>query len=239
MSRSTYTVPWWNRLGRFLIIPLFRLAFRLLYRPRVLGLENIPAAGPYMLVYNHVSIVDPPFVICCLRDLPEVLGAVDIWYKPWQNLLAWIYGAIPIHRGEVDRLAMEKCLAALRSGRPLLVAPEGGRSHVPGLRRAKSGVVYMIESTHVPIVPMGITGTTDAELKLALRGKRPDLVLRVGEPFILPDQILQGQSPKEARQAKADYIMGQLAALLPEAYHGVYAKTAAKPIDHVQAPEPD
>ncbi len=237
MSRSKYTVPLWNRLGRILIIPVFKLAFRLLYRPWVTGLENIPAAGPYMLVYNHVSIVDPPFVICSLRELPEVLGAVDIWYKPWQNLLAWIYGAIPIHRGEVDRQAMEKMLAALRNGRALLVAPEGGRSHVPGLRRAKSGVVYLIEQTRIPIVPIGIIGTTDADLKRALRGERPDLGMRVGKPFFLPETSLSGQSPKEVRQAKADYIMAKLAELLPEEYHGVYAKSAADKANLVQTLE--
>ncbi|HVN54087.1 MAG TPA: lysophospholipid acyltransferase family protein [Anaerolineaceae bacterium] len=224
MSKKAYSVPWWNRVGRRILVPVFRLAFKIMTRPQVYGLENVPAQGSYLIVYNHISIVDPPFVASFLPVQPEVLGAVDIWNRPWQNLLARIYGGIPVHRGEVDWKAMNRVLSAIRSGLSVMIAPEGGRSHVPGLRKAKTGIVYIVEQTRVPVLPIGVTGTTDENLHLAVRGKRPVIEMRVGKPFDLPETLVPGLSPKEDRQGKADYIMEHIAALLPEEYQGVYAR---------------
>jgi 1-acyl-sn-glycerol-3-phosphate acyltransferase len=46
-----------------------------------------------------------------------------------QNILAMLYGGIPVRRGEYDRQPLEKLLHVLRSGLPVLMAPEGRRSH--------------------------------------------------------------------------------------------------------------
>lgn len=225
--KTPYCVLWYHRLGRFVMISIFRLIMKLLARVKVTGVDNIPKDGAYMVVFNHVSIYDPPVVGAYLPRKPEVLGAVDIWSRPGQNILARIYGGIPIRRGEVDRSAMERCLQALRSGFPLLLAPEGGRSHEPGLRTAKPGIVYLVDQTHVPIVPIGVTGTTDDFFKRAIRGERPRVQIVIGNPFVLPDLNVEDLAPKEVRQMKADYIMMQIAALLPPDYRGVYANPSA------------
>jgi 1-acyl-sn-glycerol-3-phosphate acyltransferase len=202
--------------------PVFRGIFRLISRVQVTGLENIPSQGAYLIVFNHVSIYDPPFLIAFWPIHPEVLGAVDIWSRPGQDLLARLYGGIPIHRGEIDRAAMQRMLDVLRADRPLLLAPEGGRSHVPGMRQAKPGIVYLVERTRVPIVPVGIMGTTDDFIQKALHFERPNLEMRIGQPFYLPEAVDASLSPKEMRQHRADSIMSRISALLPPAYRGVY-----------------
>jgi 1-acyl-sn-glycerol-3-phosphate acyltransferase len=222
MSRS-YRVPLRFRITRGIMRPLFRLIFHLLSEVRLNGLENIPANGPYLLVFNHVSIFDPPFLVAFWPQPPEVLGAIDVWSKPGQSLLARLYGGIPIQRGEIDRNAMQQMLAVLKAGLPLMVAPEGGRSHVPGMRPAKPGTVYLIDRTHVPIVPVGVIGTTDDFFKRAIQGRRPVLEMKIGEPFSLPMIEPRDLSPREVRQQRIDYIMMRIAALLPYEYRGRYA----------------
>lgn len=219
-----YIVPWTTYLIRASMAPVFRGIFHLLSRVKIEGLENIPSCGAYVAVFNHVSIFDPPLVVAFWPTQPEVLGAVDVWNRASfaQNLIARLYRGIPIRRGEVDRGAMEQMISALSSGRPLLVAPEGGRSHVPGLRQAKSGVVYLVEQTHAPVIPVGVTGTTDDFFQRATRGERPTLEMRIGKPFELPEINEKDMPPREARQRKADYIMGKIAALLPSHYQGIY-----------------
>jgi 1-acyl-sn-glycerol-3-phosphate acyltransferase len=144
-----------------------------------------------------------------------------------QATLARLYGGIPIHRGEVDRDAMQQMLAALRAGFPLMVSPEGGRSHVPGLRQAKPGVAYILERTGVPVVPVGVVGTTDDFFMRASRGERPRLEMHVGQAFTLPKVDESGLHPREKRQHIVDYIMRRMAALLPASYRGVYDSPAA------------
>lgn len=218
---AEYRIPWRYRQTRQFLRVTFRIIFKLIARVRIRGLEHVPKNGAYLLVFNHVSIFDPPFILAFWPTMPEVLGAVEIWDRPGQSVLARLYGGIPIRRGEVDRGAMQQMILALRSGYPLMVSPEGGRSHNPGMRRAKTGAVYLLEKTGVPILPVGVIGTTDDFFLRAVRGQHPLLELIIGEPFNLPDA--DGIAiPREARQRQIDLVMERVALLLPWEYRGVY-----------------
>ncbi|MEJ2711356.1 MAG: hypothetical protein P8074_27355, partial [Anaerolineales bacterium] len=94
----------------------------------------------------------------------------------------------------------------------------------PGLRQGLPGVAYVMDQTDVPVVPVGITGATDDFLNLALRGKRPTIEMRVGEPVYLPPVEGKGEERRTARQRNVDIIMQHIAILLPIAYRGVYAE---------------
>jgi 1-acyl-sn-glycerol-3-phosphate acyltransferase len=202
--------------------PAFRALFHLLSRVRISGREHIPASGAYLIAVNHVSLFEPPLLIAFWPTAPEAVGAVDIWERRGQSTLARLYGGIPVHRGQYDRALLEKMLAALQAGFPLLIAPEGARSHTRGMRRALPGVAYVIDKAQVPVVPVGIVGTSDDFLARALRGDRPQVEIRIGPPVLLPPIRGKGEDRRNARQANVDLVMRQIAALLPEEYHGVY-----------------
>jgi 1-acyl-sn-glycerol-3-phosphate acyltransferase len=220
----TYRLPFIKRVSRKMVVPVFRGLFNLLSQIEVHGLENIPEQGAYLIAFNHVSIFDPPILAAFWPTPPEALGANEVWKRKGQGILVYLYGAVPVRRGEVDRAAMSQLLEILRSGKPLLVSPEGRRSHQPGLQQARPGVVYLVERTGVPVVPVGIVGTTDDFLKKALRGDRPRVTITIGKHFHLPEMEDQAHlSPKQQRQVKVDYIMQQVAAMLPEEYRGYYS----------------
>jgi 1-acyl-sn-glycerol-3-phosphate acyltransferase len=198
------------------------MLFHLLSDVRLVGFENIPAQGPYLIAINHVSLYEPPFILAFWPIAPEAVGAVDIWQKRGQSALARLYGGIPVHRGEYDRSVIDRMITALNSGRPLLIAPEGGRSHSPGMRRGLPGVAYVVEKTGVLVLPVGISGATGDFLNIALRGKRPQLNMHVGELFALPPIEGRGAARRESRQRNVDLIMARIAQLVPEEYRGVY-----------------
>ncbi len=221
--KMDYRVAWWRRwISRPLIRGGLRAIFRLLAPVTITGRENVPRRQAYLVAINHVSLFDPPFVGVFWPEQLEAMGAVDIWSKPGQNILARLWGGIKVHRGEYDRAMFEKVLAALRAGYPLLIAPEGGRSHAPGMRRARPGVAYLAEESGVPVVPVGIVGTTDDFWHKASRGQRPRLEMHIGQPIHLPPVEGRGAARREARQRNADLVMQKIAELLPEDYRGVY-----------------
>jgi 1-acyl-sn-glycerol-3-phosphate acyltransferase len=156
----------------------------------------------------------------------EIIGASEVWQKPIQGQLAWLYHGIQVHRGEYDRVVFDKALSVLESGRPLVMSPEGGRSHVTALRRAKPGLAFIIEKAGVPVVPVGIVGTTDDFLSRAMQAKRPQLEMHIGKPFHLPAVTGAGEERRESRQRNVDLVMAHIAGLLPEDYRGVYAGQA-------------
>jgi len=220
---TRYTVPIRHRLTRRLLRPLFRSLFHVLCRVVVIGRENIPSEGAYLIAINHVSLFEPPLVLAFWPVTPEAVGAVDIWDRPGQSLLVRLYHGIPVHRGEYDRRLTDTMVSVLRAGRPLLIAPEGGRSHSAGMRRAFPGIAYVMDRARVPVVPVGIVGSSDDFLKRALRAERPLLEMRIGRPIILPLAEGKGEARRLARQRNADRIMAHIAALLPLEYRGVYA----------------
>jgi len=224
-----YQVSFRYRLSRPVLKAAFRLIFHILGRVKVIGKGNIPYRKPYVVAMNHISIFDPPLIGSFWPEDLEIVGASDVFEKPGQGEILKLYGVIPVHRGEYDRALMQRVIAAIKSGYPLLIAPEGGRSHVTTMRRAFPGVAYIIESTGVPIVPAGIVGTTDDFWQRAKRGEKPQLEVRIGVPFHLPSITEKGAARREARQRNADLVMQHVAGLLPENYRGVYAETAIIP----------
>ena len=226
---NVYQIPLRFRISRPILKIVFSGIFRMLGHVSITGKENIPYGKPYVVAINHVSIFDPPFAGAFWPDRLEIIGAADVFDKPSQGWLLKGYGVIPVHRGDYDRLLLTKIICILKSGFPLLIAPEGGRSHVPAMRRAKPGIAYIIEQTNVPVLPVGLVGTTEDFWQRARRGKKPALEMRIGKPITLPDIHSKGTARHQARQQNADLVMAYLAGLLPEEYRGVYAESAILP----------
>lgn len=222
-GQSSYRVAFRHRIMRLILRPVFRLLFRILCRVRVVGLENVPRRGAYLIAINHASLFEPPLVLAFWPQAPEAAGAVEIWERPGQNILVRLYGGIPVHRGEYDRKLIDAMLSVLRSGKPLLLAPEGGRTHSPAMRQALPGAAHIVDQANVPVLPVGVVGTSDDLLKRALRGERPRVEIRIGKPFRLPPLEGKGEVRRIQRQRNADQIMLHIAALLPSEYHGYYA----------------
>jgi 1-acyl-sn-glycerol-3-phosphate acyltransferase len=216
-------------LRRSLLRYAVKALFRMLGSVRTDGLENIPLGTAYVAAVNHISIFDPPFLLSFWPETLAAIGAVDVFDKPLQGELLSIYGTTPVHRGQVDRLLIDNMLETLRSGQPLMIAPEGGRSHRPAMRRAKPGIAHVVDAAAVPVVPVGIMGTTDDFLRRSLQLKRPPLEMRIGRPIRLPPLEGRGPARRESRQRNADLVMQHIARLLPPEYSGVYGDSALSP----------
>lgn len=217
-----YQLPLRTRLARLWMRPFFRGLFHLLSRVEITGRENVPPEGAYVIASNHVSLFEPPLILAFWPVAAEAIGAVEVWERRGQGGIIGMYGAIPVHRGEYDRRLLNTMLAALQAGRPLLIAPEGGRSHTPGLRLGLPGIAYIVQKSGAPVVPVGIVGTSDDFLKQALRGKRQLLEIRIGKPFKLPEKGNGAVDRRTIRQKNLDLIMRRIADLLPPEYRGVY-----------------
>ncbi len=226
---EAYQVPLRFKISRPILKAFFRLLFRTLGRVTLLGRENIPPGRPCVVAMNHVSIFDPPLAGSFWPGQLEVIGAIDVFDKPFQGQILRAYGVIPVHRGDYDRPLFTRMIAILQAGYPILISPEGSRSHIPGLKPAKQGVAYLVEKTGVPVVPVALVGTTEDFWQRAKRGERPPLEIHIGKPIQLPEVAGKGMERHVARQNNADLVMRYIAGLLPFEYRGVYAKSAIFP----------
>ncbi len=223
MTTNHYQVPFGNRFARKILRPFFRGLFRILGKVELNGLENIPSCGAYLVTPNHISIFDGPFVLAFWPKDLEFAGASDIWDRKGQSLLVKYYGGVKVHRSRYDRNLIDKTISLLNAGYPLLIAPEGGRSHEPGLRRANPGVAYLADKAKVPVVPVGVFGSTEDFFRNGLRGKRQKIGMNIGKPLFLPQIEGTGAFRRIMRQENADLVMAHIAQLLPQNYRGYYS----------------
>lgn len=201
---------------------IFNLLFRLLTRTSVIGRENLPEAGAYIVASNHLSEIEVPLVYLILKRRDATALIADKHQQnPFFRWLVNLVGGIWINREEADIDALRAARDHLRKGGVLGIAPEGTRSPTGSLIQAKTGTAYLAEVSSVPIVPVGVTGTWKALPKI-FKLKRPRFTLRFGDAFTLPK--VNRRNRDADLQRNTDEIMCQIAALLPPEYRGVYSQ---------------
>jgi 1-acyl-sn-glycerol-3-phosphate acyltransferase len=185
------------------------------------ALTQVPERGPLIIVTNHVNFLDAPLLYIHLQPRPLAgFAKAETWDNPALAILADLWGAIPLQRGEVDLSALRAALDALDKGRILGVAPEGTRSGNGHLQQGHPGIVLLALRTKAPILPLVSYGGECFRENLA-RLRRTEVHVTVGQPFYLAPP--EGPVTRPVRQQMTDEIMYQLAALLPPAYRGVYS----------------
>lgn len=212
---------WYVRFFRAIGRPMARVILRALYRVSLIGVENVPSEGAYLVAANHISLAEPPLIAAFWPQPLEIVGAVDVLQRPVQGQLMRLYGTIPVNRGEVDRAMLTDLLRRLKAGLPALLFPEGGRSHKPGLQQGFIGVAYAALKARVPIIPVGLTGThrgPDEWVKL----RRPPVEISIGKALYLPSAPSSAKERKEFLRQQTDRIMRALAGILPAEYRGIY-----------------
>jgi 1-acyl-sn-glycerol-3-phosphate acyltransferase len=196
--------------------------FRFFSRLSVSGIENVPERGPAILAVNHLGIIDAPLIFALVprTDLTALVAKKHL-KNPILKIIVNIVGGIWINREEADSHAMRAARDHLKKGGLLGIAPEGTRSPTGELNPAKTGVAYMADKTRVPIIPIAISGTYKG-MKQVLIFQRPSIHVQIGKPIELAP--FERKNRDTALQQHTDEIMCQIAAMLPPAQRGAYAK---------------
>lgn len=121
----------------------------------VKGIENIPKEGPFLIVSNHQSIIDPFVLMYCFPGKISFLAASYLFRIPFLRLLICLGGAMPI-KGPRDTATLKKALKLLEQGRIIGIFPEGGVSLNGKLKPFMQGWAYMALKSGTPVIPTAV-----------------------------------------------------------------------------------
>ncbi|MEU3526256.1 lysophospholipid acyltransferase family protein [Streptomyces sp. NPDC038707] len=215
----------YNLLKYVLLGPLLRLAFR----PRVEGLEQVPASGPAIIAGNHLSFADHFLMPAVLKRRVTFLAKAEYFTGPGLKgrLTAFFFrsaGQIPVDRSgkEAGRAAIREGLGVLRRGELLGIYPEGTRSHDGRLYKGKVGVAVLALTAGVPVVPCAMIGTFEAQPPGRTVPRIRPVTIRFGEPLDF-SRYAGLEREKTVLRAVTDEIVHAILTLSGQEYVDEYA----------------
>ncbi|GGQ71445.1 lysophospholipid acyltransferase family protein [Streptomyces flaveolus] len=208
-----------------LLGPLLRLVFR----PRIEGLDHVPDSGAAIVAGNHLSFSDHFLMPAVLRRRITFLAKAEYFTGPGLKgrLTAFFFrsaGQIPVDRSgkEAGQAAIREGLGVLGRGELLGIYPEGTRSHDGRLYKGKVGVAVMALRAGVPVVPCAMIGTFEAQPPGRKIPKVHPVVIRFGEPLDF-SRYAGMEREKAVLRAVTDEIMYAILSLSEQEYVDRYA----------------
>ncbi|KAB1664373.1 1-acyl-sn-glycerol-3-phosphate acyltransferase [Pseudoclavibacter sp. CFCC 13611] len=191
-----------------IIVPVSKILARCEFR----GLDRLPD-GPYILVANHVTKLDPLLMIRFVweaRRMPHFMAKASLFKLP---IVGWVLsdsGQIPVDRHGHGGASVESAAKWLAKGQTVQIYPEGTLTRDPDLwpMKGKSGAVRLAQEANVPIVPVGQWGAQEI---LPPYGKglhifpRKHFTVQIGEP-IPAERFANLRTGAEFAEATADVM---------------------------------
>jgi 1-acyl-sn-glycerol-3-phosphate acyltransferase len=160
--------------------------FRLYFRGRVVGADNVPTSGPLIVVANHASDFDPPILSNCMRRPVSFMAKEELFNVPVLAPAIRLYGAYPVKRGSADRSAIRAALKQLEQGWAVGVFLQGTRTADGRIPEPKLGAALIAAKAQAPLLPVSLWGT-HRTLPKGTKFPRPiPLTVRIGTPIPPP-----------------------------------------------------
>lgn len=179
---------WFYRLVR----PIVKLFFYFVYRPKIVGKENVPKEGRVVIASNHTHNFDCVAMVATNKRTIHFL-AKDELLKGFLGPAFKAMGIIPVNRREKDKNALPAAIKVLEEDKVIGIFPEGTfKEEIEGLLPFKIGAVKMAHDSKSMIVPLAIVGK--------FRPFRKGLTLVYGKPYKIKSDDLDEENDKLKRK---------------------------------------
>lgn len=201
---------------------------RVIWRPTVRGLANVPRTGGVLLASNHLSFVDSVVIPVVVPRKVAFLAKSDYFTGTGVKgaiSRAWFegLGMLPVDRDDSKAAlaSLDTALQVLGRGEAFGIYPEGTRSRDGRLYRGRTGVAHLALTAGVPVVPVGLIGTERLQPVGSRLPRLAKVTVTFGEPIEVAGEYA-GVPLGRARRELTDRIMAAIQALTGQEEAGVY-----------------
>ena len=203
-------------------------ALRTVWRPTVVGRENVPSRGGVILASNHLSFVDSVVIPSVVPRKVVFLAKSDYFTGTGLKGLAsrvWFQGLgmLPVDRDDTRAAiaSLDIALSVLADGEAFGIYPEGTRSRDGRIYRGRTGVAHLALTAGVPVVPVGLTGTERVQPVGSSRPRVVPITVAFGEPIQVAGRF-EGVALGRARREVTDEVMTAIQRLTGQVEAGIY-----------------
>ncbi|WP_280455895.1 lysophospholipid acyltransferase family protein [Nocardia brasiliensis] len=200
---------------------------RVLGRPEIEGLDQVPRTGPVIIAANHLAVIDSLYLALVLPRRATFLAKQEYFTGTglrgrFQRWFFSVSGQVPVNPtgGSAAADALAAATRILESGGVWAIHPEGTRSPDGRIYRGRTGTLRVAMATGAPVIPVVLSGTD----RVNPRGTRLPRFGKVRISFGAPRYYLPADQHRAARTA-TDELMREMAARSGRHYVDRYAAT--------------
>lgn len=183
----------------------------------IAGVENIPAEGPCIVVFNHRSYFDSAavnFTLAKANRPARFLGKKEVFDAPVIGAINTAMGGIRVDRGTGSDEPLERAIEAIKAGEMVTIAPQGTIPRGPAFFEpelvGRWGAAKLAHATKAPVIPLGLWGTElvwprNQRLPTLNPTDPPEITVRVGPPVDLKYRSVDADT-KRIMQALMDLL---------------------------------
>ena len=163
-----------------------QLIMKTIFSPvKVTGLEKIDTSKRLVLAANHASALDIPVLYANLPFQFRILFKSELLAYPFVGWHLKRSGQVCINQQDPSASvgSIKSALKSLKSGMPLVVFPEGGRTPDGQIKPFLPGALFLAIKAQAEVVPVALVGTFELLPMNTYHIKCRPLEMRVGEPI--------------------------------------------------------
>ena len=189
---------------RSVIVFLVHIFSVIVFRVKLVGKENVPKEGAYIMCANHQSNWDAPILVSSTKRKMHVMAKEELFKNKFIYWLGDKCLVFPVKRGQMDLDSMKHSLKVLKDGEILMLFPEGTRNGIEKGEKVKDGAAFFAVRTGAKVIPVGISG-----------GEKPfkQMTIRYGKPMDFSDR---DKNDKEELDKITEEIMEEIIKLSKE-----------------------
>ena len=169
-------------ISKILVFPIFKF----LFRGKLYGANNIPDENSFIIVSNHGSLLDPPFLGHALGRKVSFMAKQELFNIPFLSQIIKACGAYPVRRGLVDKNSIILASNKLSNNEIIGIFIDGTRQKDGFVNKPKNGAALIASKTKKLLLPVAIVNShrlVRTKFCLPFFNK---VIIRIGKPINYP-----------------------------------------------------
>lgn len=152
---------------------IFKIAAIIIYRPKIIGKENLPKDTAAIICPNHVHALDSAVIIAMNKRKINVLAKEELFKNRFLRFIADLFGIYPVKPDKKSMESIKISLKLLKKNELLMIFPEGTRNGMAKGVKPKDGSVKLAIKANTPIIPVGVQGNFKLFRKVKINIGKP------------------------------------------------------------------
>ena len=170
-------------VSKFFVFPIYKFIFR----GHLLGKENIPKKGSFIMVSNHGSLLDPPLLGHAIGRNISFMAKAELFKIPVLGFIIKACGAYPVRRGIADKNTIKTACKKLANNNCIGIFIDGTRQKNGRVNKPKQGAALLAFKNQKLLLPVAIINShrlVRFRFYIPLFSK---IVIKVGKPINPPE----------------------------------------------------